>query len=563
MFCRNSQVRRWSQWCGGLLSAAALAMLIPQMPAQLHGAEKSESGAQAKQADLALGEELFTREWLPNDPRSHGGDGLGPVFNESSCVACHNQGGPGGGGPASKNVDIITAVLHSSMGRPQVRTPSLVERIVRPALGLQSVPQVQPLDEDAKRRQERERQQLAAIHPGFRDANSVVLHRFGTDEKYATWRQGMVGQPIFGRRGAVVHNVVIGPEDAAVQEEAVNLQVARDFKVVQREFERIQHARREMERVKSELGQVRFSRTTHRSGASITTTQRNATALFGAGLINSIPDEVIEAAAEKTYSDFPQIKGRVSRLKGGKIGRFGWKAQKESLYDFAMTACAVELGLQVPDHPQSGLPLNPNYEAPGLDMNREECDALVAYLSALPAPAQRKAVNPQEAAYLQGGKKLFAAVGCATCHTENLGDVEGIYSDLLLHDMGEEGGDTGDYGVFVPKSPGNDIEEIEEIHEPLAKDGSPGAKQVRIIGATRLEWRTPPLWGVRDSAPYLHDGRAETLEQAIAFHGGQAAVPAQRFFALKPEERQQVIAFLKSLTAPSPERLVTVSKTGE
>ena len=52
------------------------------------------------------GKELFAREWIAGDPRSHGGDGLGPVFNDTSCVACHNQGGAGGGGPASKNVHI-------------------------------------------------------------------------------------------------------------------------------------------------------------------------------------------------------------------------------------------------------------------------------------------------------------------------------------------------------------------------------------------------------------------------------------------------------------------------
>src|SRR4029077_8351932 len=72
-----------------------------------------EPAAQKKPSaeELALGRELFLREWLPNDSRSHGGDGLGPVFNDSSCVACHNQGGVGGGGAASKNVDIITAFV--------------------------------------------------------------------------------------------------------------------------------------------------------------------------------------------------------------------------------------------------------------------------------------------------------------------------------------------------------------------------------------------------------------------------------------------------------------------
>src|SRR6185312_8422808 len=48
--------------------------------------------------------------------------------------------------------------------------------------------------------------------------------------------------------------------------------------------------------------------------------------------------------------------------------------------------------------------------------------------------------------------------------------------------------------------------------------------------ASRFEWRTPPLWGFRDSGPYLHDGRADTIDQAIALHGGEAANVAQKFF---------------------------------
>ena len=55
-----------------------------------------------------LGRELFAREWLPHDPRCHGGDGLGPVYNETSCLACHGQAAPGGGGPEDKNVEILS-----------------------------------------------------------------------------------------------------------------------------------------------------------------------------------------------------------------------------------------------------------------------------------------------------------------------------------------------------------------------------------------------------------------------------------------------------------------------
>jgi hypothetical protein len=55
--------------------------------------------------------------------------------------------------------------------------------------------------------------------------------------------------------------------------------------------------------------------------------------------------------------------------------------------------------------------------------------------------------------------------------------------------------------------------------------------------ASRREWRTPPLWAIRDSGPYLHDGRAETLEQAIALHGGEALKTRNRYFRLQPDER--------------------------
>ena len=64
------------------------------------------------------------------------------------------------------------------------------------------------------------------------------------------------------------------------------------------------------------------------------------------------------AAAEQAGSKtVPEIHGRVSRLADGRIGRFGWKGQMASLEDFVLTACAVELGLEVPGHHQSPDPL--------------------------------------------------------------------------------------------------------------------------------------------------------------------------------------------------------------
>ena len=157
------------------------------------------------------------------------------------------------------------------------------------------------------------------------------------------------------------------------------------------------------------------------------------------------------------------------------------------------------------------------------------------------------------------GQQLFATVGCARATSRRSVPASGIYSDLLLHDMGPELGDSGNYGVFTPNAP---EEEQDDSGQVAANAGDPfgrpaqvkmtAQQMAKLVGALRQEWRTAPLWGVRDSGPYLHDGRADTLEQAIAFHGGQGATAAVKFFELKPAERQQVIAFFKSLTAPEP-----------
>ena len=62
--------------------------------------------------------------------------------------------------------------------------------------------------------------------------------------------------------------------------------------------------------------------------------------------------------------------------------------------------------------------------------------------------------------------------------------------------------------------------------------------------ATGSEFRTPPLWGVSRTPPYLHDGRAATLDQAIRAHGGEATVSRDRFLALSAEDRALLILFL-------------------
>jgi CxxC motif-containing protein (DUF1111 family) len=195
------------------------------------------------------------------------------------------------------------------------------------------------------------------------------------------------------------------------------------------------------------------------------------------------------------------------------------------LEDFVLSACANELGLEVPGHHQAVSPLAPDMQSRGLDLTAEECAALVEYVRSLPPPVSSDPSDAQAAAAVAAGRRLFHSVGCASCHIPDLGSVRGIYSDLLLHDMGAELSDPGSY----------------DTEDSASRDH-----------LKRGEWRTPPLWGVRDSAPYLHDGRAPSLAQAVALHDGQGAVSAQRFRALGPGQQSQVLAFLNSLAAPGP-----------
>ena len=505
-----------------LVSAAAFAADV----AKQHPQKES-----ASTADVVDGAELFVREWIPGDSRSHGGDGLGPLFNDSSCVACHNQGGTGGAGPRSKNVDIITA-FELPVRIPDAERPrsTLVSQVITSIFGeLDARVPATPDASAQKAREEqfaamkqRNREQLVAVHPGFSQGNSLVLHSGATFAGYRAWRTQMAS----GQIQAAVTNQFELFTSASVDADKPRQRTFRPnrqrFVVNQRQF--------------SNTMQTRFGNFT------ITRSQRNATALFGAGLIDRVQRETLEALAAKQQQD-GEVSGRVAVLKDNKIGRFGWKGQTASLRDFVLTACAVEVGLNVPSHPQSGLPQSPEYRPAGLDLNAEQCDALVDYVSSLPAPGQRKLSTESDEQYVGGGAKLFASIGCAKCHVENVGEVAGIYSDLLLHDMGDVLGDSGgSYGVFLPDS----------TPDGQVLPGFAGATQANeVVGATRKEWRTPALWGVRDSAPYLHDGRADDIVQAIEVHGGEAEKSAQAFLQLSDAQQFQVVTFLKSLVSPS------------
>jgi CxxC motif-containing protein (DUF1111 family) len=402
---------------------------------------------QTAPAIVARGNELFRREWLLNDSRAHGGDGLGPVYNETSCIACHFQGGPGGSGPVGTNVQILSG--------GDARAPG-------------------------------------DLHPGFKSAPSVILHRYAVDPDYRAWRYAF-----FGWNKDEVALTLRNPDSEIRHLQGI---VFGGFFLTP------------------------IQMTTLINGLSLSS--RNPPALFGAGLIDSIPDGTIIEFEKQKFPRFPDVHGRASRLNGDRIGRFGWKASIESLREVVLLACANELGLELPEHHQPPSPLGSGKPARGLDLTLEECDALVSYVKHLPVAKADNPSTAERSRTIAEGGALFESIGCATCHLPKTGPVEGMYSDLLLHEMGP-----------ALASPGG-----------FNGKGELGELAIRET-ANSAFWRTAPLWGFRDSGPYLHDGRADNLEQAVAFHGGEAAAPARGFFELELQERVKIQAFLRSLIA--------------
>src|SRR5262249_37819866 len=90
-------------------------------------------------------------------------------------------------------------------------------------------------------------------------------------------------------------------------------------------------------------------------------------------------------------------------------------------------------------------------------------------------------------------------------------------------------------------------------------DPSPSPDPAGPLAARPQEWRTPPLWGLRDTGPYLHDGRAATVVEAIRLHGGEGGPSAQRFAKLRPPEQASVLRFLDSLTLPAGDAVRTAA----
>jgi CxxC motif-containing protein (DUF1111 family) len=255
--------------------------------------------------------------------------------------------------------------------------------------------------------------------------------------------------------------------------------------------------------------------------------QRITTQLFGLGLVDAVPDALLLKLAQLEAVRSPATAGTpnlVTELHTGRtrVGRFGWKAQVPTLFQFSGDAYLNEMGITNPEFPNENCPqgdcaalaFNP---APGLNDDGTGVQRFTDFMTLL-APPPRGPVSLQ---VFEGGA-YFALIGCANCHTPALvtgpSPVAALsrkvfqpFSDFLLHDMGSLGD-----GIVQGRS-------------------------------TARQMRTAPLWGVRTRPALLHDGRATTIEAAILAHDGQGRGARNRFAGLSARARDALLAFLNSL----------------
>jgi len=284
---------------------------------------------------------------------------------------------------------------------------------------------------------------------------------------------------------------------------------------------------------------------------------RIPTPVFGAGLIEAIPDSAIlanmraEAHLKKPLgiSGHPNahLSGNTNRsANDGTITRFGWKAQNKSLLLFAGEAYNVEMGVTNQLFPQE------RDETPGCVFNATPEDTLDFAPTSKTTPNPNTAVISDIEAFADfmrmlapptpapdtpstvSGRAIFIKLGCALCHTPSLTTGKAIAS----------GSSTSPSGALSNR-PVNLFSDLLVHHM-----GTGLADGITQGGAGPDEFRTAPLWGVGQRIFFLHDGRTTNLIDAIRAHrsrGSEASKIVERFNRLSAKHQQDLINFLRSL----------------
>ena len=269
----------------------------------------------------------------------------------------------------------------------------------------------------------------------------------------------------------------------------------------------------------------------------VRTQSLNSIALFGAGWIDGLSTKAIthqrmrRSVAEigkELGGNFQGIPaGRPRILPDGRVGKFGWKAQFATLEEFVAAACANEIGLGTP-HMDQAKPLAAGHgqsasAAIGPDLDQTQFHALVAFVTTLPRPQELGPTDPRGRLEVERGKSVFTEVGCAACHTPDLGGVAGVYSDFLLHRIVDN---RKNYTEIPTSRPRRSF--------PCPRNG-----------------RRPPCGVSPTVRPTSTTAPQPTLDAAILRHEADAQTVTEAYRKLSAGDRAVLLLFLGSLKAPA------------
>ncbi len=425
----------------------------------------------ALKTDFHVGKALAQQPWIKAPTATDSRDGLGPVYNARTCMACHVKGGKGST-PNDPETELFSSLIRLS--KPgEHKTAGM---IAHPAYGDQLQTQSTSLAH-----------QLRHIPSANNIAKDVKPEAYVT----INW----------------VDKLIEYPDGSSIT-----------LKKPIPEFKN--------------LGYGEFGKDTLIS-------LRTAPAIHGMGLIELIPQQDINAFIDTNDNNQDGISGRPNMAWDSVTqttvpGRFGLKANKATLDLTIAGAFANDLGISNPlvksqpctEQQTACLQAATGNDKNGFELNQSQLDRVIFFNQNLSPVAAR---NLDKKAVIKG-RELFYDTGCQQCHNPSFrtGTSESLphlanqtiwpYSDFLLHDMGEGLAD----------------------HRP-------------DFQASGQEWRTPPLWGVglreqvNGSTALLHDGRANTIEEAILWHGGEAQKIKQAFMTLNKKDRKKLIRFVESI----------------
>jgi len=420
----------------------------------------NEIGPNVKGPDNAAffdGNSFFKDPWVQAPSSTVGRDGLGPVYNATSCSACHGSDGRGIGYTVKNGQDVVSVSL---LFRLSEKTPQGI--VPHPDYG----DQLNPNAIDGVPFEAKPHVTFTMIDGQYADGTSYQLRKPNfTFDQYSL--------------SAFDENTLISP----------------------------------------------------RVGPQI----------IGLGLVDALSDEAILANADENDANHDGISGRPNYVNDAatgtvKLGRFGWKANQPSLAQQVAGAFNGDMGITTKLFPKQNCPIiqtacaaSPSggeNDPDGVEAGDFVYHGVLVYTQTLGVPKRRNPTDPAVVA----GEKVFHQVGCAGCHvpsftTGNDSPVSALrnqtfypYSDFLLHDMG-----------------------------PDLADNRPD------FLATGSEWRTPPLWGlgmipkVNKHQNLLHDARARGVEEAILWHGGEAAASREAFKKASADDRKNLVSFINDL----------------